>query len=196
MRHLYFTINLNKYGELKKKAAQETKTFRYVSISFVLISIIFYIIFLTINSNLQAKLNNRKALLSDIKKEIKSYKVSGEYLSKKDLERLAQLSTERIFWAKKLVALAEKTTDKIAITHFSFKNDVLRLYGITKVDREQKEFDLIDDFIKRLKENKQISVDFPEIQFVKSARDKEKEVDILRFEIDCYARSSSDGGKK
>jgi hypothetical protein len=95
------------------------------------------------------------------------------------------MSTDRIFWAKKLVALAEKTTDKIAITHFSFKNNNLRLYGITKVDKNEKEFDLINEFITNLKENKQISSDFPEIKFVSSSRDIEKGVDIIRFEIDC-----------
>ena len=123
-----------------------------------------------------------------IRKEIKSYQVSGEFLSRKDLERLANLSSKRIFWAKKLVAFSEKTNDKIAITHFSYKSNVLSLFGITKVDKKQKEFDLIEDFIEKLKANDQINQDFPNIKFVKSSRDKEKEVDILRFQIDCVPK--------
>jgi len=141
-----------------------------------------------LNADLQAKINNRSALLSDIKKEIESYQVSGEYLSSKDLARMAKISTERIFWAKKLVALSEQTTDKIAITHFTFKGNTLRLFGITQMDKKQKEFDLIiEDFINKLKSNEQISSDFPEITFMKSRRDFEKDVEILRFQIDCEA---------
>jgi len=56
------------------------------------------------------------------------------------------------------------------------------------MDKKQKEFDLIiEDFINKLKSNEQISSDFPEITFMKSRRDFEKDVEILRFQIDCEA---------
>ncbi|MBC8527242.1 MAG: hypothetical protein ISS28_03675 [Candidatus Cloacimonetes bacterium] len=193
MNQLFFKINLNKYGELREQIKIEKKTFRVTIITFFLITILLYIFVILLNHNLNGKMKSRQVLLSDIKKEIKEYQVSGEYLSSKDLERLAKISTERIFWAKKLVALSEKTTDKIAITHFAFKNDILSLYGITKLDKEQKEFDLIDEFITELKKNKHISSDFPGIKFVKSRRDFEKDVEILRFQIDCFPK---DYGKK
>ena len=193
MSHLYFKINLNKYGELKRKIEKEKNTFLTTAISFFAITILLYAFALFLNYDLNAKINNRKDLLSEIDKEIKAYQVSGEYLSNKDLERMARISTERIFWAKKLVAFAENTTDKIAITHFSFKNNTLSLYGITKLDKKQKEFDLIDEFIRKLEINTHISSDFPEIIFVKSSRDFEKDVEIMRFQIDC---KTEDFGKK
>ena len=61
------------------------------------------------------------------------------------------------------------------------------------MDRKQKEFDLIDEFISQLKSNEQISIDFPEIEFVKSRRDFEKDVEILRFQVDAIPK---DHGKK
>jgi len=190
MKQFYYKINLNKFGDIKKQAEVEKKTFGIAAIGFFLISILLYIIVIFINGNLQAKLDNRSAFLKSIRKEIKSYQVSGDFLTRGDLERLADISSNRIFWTKKLVAFSEKTNDKVAITHFSFKNNVLSLYGITKVDKEQKEFDLINDFINQLKNNSQINVDFPEIKFVKSSRDREKDVDILRFQINCIPKSS------
>ena len=190
MTQFYYKINLNKFGDIKKQAEIEKRTFNITAIGFVLISIILYVVVLLINGNLQAKLDNRQDFLRAIKKEIKSYQVSGDFLTRGDLERLAEISSSRIFWTKKLVAFSEKTNDKIAITHFSFKNNVLSLYGITKVDKKQKEFDLIDDFINQLKTNSQINVDFPDIKFVKSSRDREKDIDILRFQIDCIPKSS------
>ena len=141
-----------------------------------------------LNGMLEQKIQSRRELLSKIKKEIKSYQVTGEYLSSNDLNRIAKVSSERIFWAKKLVAFSEKTTDKIAITHFSFKNGKLSLFGITKLDKNEKEFDLIDEFIRNLKSNEQISADFPNISFVKSSTDFEKDVEILRFQIDATVK--------
>jgi hypothetical protein len=194
MSQVYFKINLNKYGELRRKIEREKNVFRNTAIAFGFLTLLLFVFALILNGSMQRKVNNRRQLLSDIRKEIKSYQVSGDFLSSNDLLRLHKISTERIFWAKKLVALSEQTTDKIAITHFSFKSDVLTLYGITKLDRNEKEFDLIDDFITKLKNNPEISSDFPEIKIVMSRKDKEKDVEILRFQIDCIAEESTKRG--
>ena len=196
MSQLFFKINLNKYGELRRKIEKERNTFLTTAISFFALAILLYAFVLYINYDLNTKIDNRKELLSGIDKEIKAYQVSGEFLSNHDLERMARISTERIFWARKLVASSEITADKIAITHFSFKNNVLSLFGITKLDKKQKEFDLIDDFIKKLENNSHINSDFPEIKFVKSYRDFEKDVEILRFQIDCKAEVFEKKGRR
>ena len=193
MQQFYFKINLNKFGELRQQIETEKRALKVTAISYGIILVIATVIVMLLNFNLSSKIESRRALLKDIKEEIKTYEVSGEFLSSKDLQRLAKVSTERIFWSKKLVAISEKTTDKIAITHFSFKGGHLSLYGITRLDKEQKEFNLINDFINELKSNEQINIDFPEIQFVKSTYDIEKDVEILRFQIDCIAK---DSGKK
>ena len=198
MDQVFFNINLNRSGELRQHRETERRTFRIIAVVFfgTVLILCFFLAFLCLDLN--DKLANRKRMLLDIGKEIEAYQVSGEYLSARDLERLARISTDRIFWAKKLVALSENTSSRIAITHFSFKNDVLSLYGITRLDRNQKEFDLIDEFITELKTNEQINSDFPEVKFVKSRRDFEKDVEILGFQIDCIpaARGSEHGGKE
>jgi len=189
MDQLYFTINLNKFGELKQQEVAEQKTFTVFTVCFI-IAVLLLVAGLTfLNIELKHKLDNRKALLSQIEQEVRRYQSSGDYLSTKDLERLATTSTERVFWARKLVALSEDVSNKIAVTHFSFKNGILSLYGITKVDIDEKEFDLIDDFIKVLKKNEDISEDFPEIKFVRSSRDREKDADIIRFQVDCMKQA-------
>ena len=194
MNQLYFKINLNKYGEMRQQIETEKRTFRITAISYTLIFAIAVGFVLYFTANMNAKLNSRKTLLKSIRDEIKTYEVSGEFLSKKDLERLASISTQRIFWTKKLVALSEKTSDNIAITHFSFKNDHLSLFGITQIDKDRNEFLLIDDFITELKDDIQISKDFPEIKFVRSNRDMEKDVEILRFQIDCISQEFDEEG--
>ncbi|MCK4694540.1 MAG: hypothetical protein KAT74_02195 [Candidatus Cloacimonetes bacterium] len=188
MNQFFFKINLNKYGELKQQIISENRTFKITAITYGAVLVVMATFVILLNYSMKTKIENRRSLLRQIKQEIETYQVSGEFLSSKDLQRIAKISTERIFWAKKLVAFSEVTTDKIAITHFSFKNNNLSLYGITKLDKKEKEFNLIDNFITKLKSNKQISIDFPDIQFKKSHRDIEKDVEILRFQIDCIAK--------
>jgi len=196
MSQLYYKINLNKYGELKQQIERQRKGFLNLTVTFFVITAVMVGLLFGLNGMLNNKIQSRRGLLSEIKKEIKSYQVSGEYLSSNDLNRIAKVSSERIFWAKKLVALSEKTTDKIAITHFSFKNGRLSLFGITKLDKNEKEFDLIDSFITDLKSNEQISGDFPNIKFVKSSTDYEKDVQILRFQIDATTNDVKGRGRK
>lgn len=196
MNQLFFKINLNKFGEMRLKELRERRSFQATAAVFLLITIIIYGVVLYYNGIMEKKVENRRELLNDIKQEIKSYRENDQYLSTKDLNNIAEISTDRIFWSKKLVALSEKTTDKIAITDFSFKNDVLSIYGITRLDKDQKEFDLINEFIENLKKNEQISSDFSEIMFVKSLRDFEKSVEILRFQIDCVHESESQSSRR
>ncbi len=195
MAQFYFKINLNKFGEIKKQQEIEKKTFIGTAVTYAIGTIIILIIYFVLLGLINHRIDTRRNLLHKIKREIKSYKVSGEYLSGKDLETIANLSTNRVFWAKKLVALADITSKKLAITKFAYKNNTLSLYGITKIDKNQKEFDLIDKFINNLKNNPAISQDFPNIKFVKSTRDKEKGVDILRFQIDCKTNKSPKKGR-
>ncbi|MDX9869662.1 MAG: hypothetical protein RBS92_02965 [Candidatus Cloacimonadales bacterium] len=193
MNQLHFTINLNKFGELKQQIEAENKTFWRMASVFVIVSIILFGFALYLNSNMKKKYENRQNYLTDIQQQLNEFSASSDYLSSKDLERLTRVNNNRVFWAKKLVALSEKTSERIAITHFSFKNGILSLFGITKLDRDIKEFELIDSFVYSLKQNEDISNDFPEIRFVKSSKDIEKDVEILRFQIDCV---SKDYGKK
>ena len=199
MAQFYFKINLNKFGELKKQQEIEKKTFVGTVISYAIVVAVVLVFFFVILAMLNKRIDSRRNLLHKIRKEIKSYQVSGEYLSGKDLETIADLSTNRVFWAKKLVALAEITTKKLAITKFSYKGRVLSLYGITRIDKNQNEFELIDDFITKLKNNPAINQDFPNVKFIRSSRDKEKGVDILRFQIDCFPNAPQKkkrGGRK
>jgi hypothetical protein len=199
MNQLNFTINLNKHGELKQQEEAEKKTFINFTIFFIAGVMILYGLFLFFHYSLGAKLEARQVRLSELTSEMSKYRSSGEYLSARDLERLATISTDRVFWARKLVALSEDMSDKIAITHFGFKHGVLSLYGIIKVDTEEKEFDLIiRDFIRVLKANPDINEDFPEIRFVRANRDREKDAAIIRFQVDCMGSAPTNrrGGSR
>lgn len=188
IQQFYFKINLNKFGEMKLQQEKERKTFIQALVFFCIGTIVLFAIVLYLNSVLSRKVENRRDFLKETENQIASYERSTDLLSSNDLDILAQTFNERIFWAKKLVALSHEIDNKMAITQFSYKNGVLSLYGVTPIDINQREFDLIDMFISKLKANEQISMDFPEIKYAKANRDKVKDTDILRFQIDCFSK--------
>lgn len=112
-------------------------------------------------------------------------------LSEQDLSNIERVSANRIFWGKKLEVLSykNKIPEKIAITHFTFKGNILTFYGIIQVERDVKEYDwIIQDFIENLENDEFVSRDFPQITLEKVHADREKDVDVLRFQIKCQAR--------
>lgn len=100
MNQLHFTINLNKYGELRQQAEAEKKIFINFTIFFFVIAALLYGGVLYINYRTNVKLENRINAVIDLKKQVSQYVTSGDYLSARDLERLTATSTDRVFWAR------------------------------------------------------------------------------------------------
>lgn len=196
-QQFFFKINLNKFGEMKIQQEKERKTFINSLLIFGIGTLVFFGLVLYLNSALAKKVDSRLKFLDETERQIATYQKSTEFLSSSDLDLLTKTFTERIFWAKKLEALSREIDQKMAITQFSYKGGVLSLYGVTSIDRNQREFDLIDQFIAKLKANTEISEDFPEIKYARASRDKVKDTDILRFQIDCFGKDDkAKGGAK
>jgi len=94
---------------------------------------------------------------------------------------------------KKMIALSNEIDEKLAVRKFTYANGVLTLNGITEIDKNIKELDLIQSFIDRLKSNTEISDDFPRIKSGSITRQVVKDTDILEFVIECYSRETSGG---
>ncbi|MBM4403174.1 MAG: hypothetical protein FJ042_02120 [Candidatus Cloacimonetes bacterium] len=194
--NFFFKINLNKFGEMKVQQERERKTFIRATVSFVILMLILCGGVYYLNSQLSRKLNNRVQYLNKINDQIESFQTSGDYLSTNDLDRLAATFNDRIFWAKKLVALAHEINDKLAVFEFSYASGILTLNGITPVDASVREVSLINEFIQRLKNNPEISNDFPQIKSGAFTRERSKDTDILKFVIECYATETRKGGAR
>jgi repressor of nif and glnA expression len=94
-----------------------------------------------------------------------------------------------------MVALGQEIDDKLAVRKFSYSNGVLTLNGITEVNSNVKEFDLINSFIQRLKQNPEIANDFPEIKSGQVIKQIVKDTAIFEFVIECYSREAVRGAK-
>lgn len=189
----YFKINLNKFGEQRLQAEKEKKTFITAIVFFVLGLIVMIAGWVYVNGMAKLRVENRQKYYAETQKQLESFQTSADYLSSADLDRLAETFTNRIFWAKKMIALGQEIDDKLAVRKFSFANGVLTLNGITEVDKNVKELDLIQAFINRLKANPEISNDFPQIKSGQITRQIVKDTAILEFVIECYSRDANTG---
>ena len=190
----YFKINLNKYGEMRLQAEREKKQFINAVIIFAVGLVILIAAWIYINGMINTRVENRQRYLNELQKELASYETSEDYLSSKDLDKLAETFNNRIFWAKKMVALSNEINEELAVRKFTYNNGVLTLNGITEVDKNVKELDLIQSFIDRLKANEEISNDFPRIKSGFITRQIIKDTAILEFVIECYSKEASGGG--
>ncbi|MDY0151288.1 MAG: hypothetical protein RBS43_03345 [Candidatus Cloacimonas sp.] len=189
----YFKINLNKFGELRIQAERERKTFITAVVFLVIGLILLSVGWFYLNSMGKERVQNREKYLSETMKQLEKYKTSSDYLSSNDLDHLAESFTNRIFWAKKMIALGQEIDDKLAVRKFSFSNGILIINGITEVDVNIKELDLIQAFIDRLKNNPEISNDFPQIKSGQFTRQIVKDTAILEFVIECYSKEATSG---
>jgi Tfp pilus assembly protein PilN len=189
----YFKINLNKFGEMRLQAEREKKTFITAIVCFAVGFIIMLAAWFYIDTKAGERVDSRKAYLDETNKQLESFQTSADYLSSDDLDRLAETFTNRIFWAKKMIALGNEIDDKLAVRKFSYANGVLTLNGITEVDVSVKELDLIQSFINRLKANPEISNDFPQIKSGQITRQIVKDTAILEFVIECYSKEAGTG---
>lgn len=192
----YFKINLNKFGEMRLQAEREKKVFINSIVTYTLILIIMLAAWFYINGMVKVRVENRQKYLNELQKELASYETSKDFLSSKDLDKLAQTFNNRIFWAKKMIALSNAIDQKLAIRKFSYANGILTLNGITEVDKNVRELDLIQSFIDRLEANQEISNDFPRIKSGSITKQIVKDTAILEFVIECYSREANEGGAR
>ena len=192
----YFKINLNKYGEMRLQAEREKKIFINSIVTFAVGFIIIIVAWIYINGMMETRVETRQRYYKELQKELASYETSEDYLSSRDLDKLAETFNNRIFWAKKMIALSNEIDEKLAVRKFTYTNGVLTLNGITEVDKSVKELDLIQSFIDRLKSNSEISNDFPRIKSGSITRQVVKDTDILEFVIECYSRETNEGVRR
>ena len=185
---IYFKINHNKIGEVKLQAERERKTFINSIVTFAVCLIILIAGLIVVNNMLSAKVENRAKYLAETQRQLDAFQTNEDFLSSADLDRLAETFNNRIFWAKKMVALGQEINDQLAVSKFSYNNGILTLNGITPVDSNVQELDLINSFIIRLKNNPEISNDFPQIKSGQISRQIIKDTAILEFVIELYSR--------
>ena len=148
--------------------------------------IIFWLFIWFINYRLNYVIENRQITIEKIIKDTENLKKGGKInLSKSDVKTLNKFDKNRIFWAPKLIALSEVTPEDMAITEIEFENKRLRISAISSLIKVEKEFTVVENFMKKIDENQEFNKDFKNIKFDELEKANVRGQEILTFRIEA-----------
>ena len=163
----YIKINLNKAESsevIKERRLEQTRwvVFGVLVFSLFVINLRVWMMGFGYNSVIEKK-NNQ---IQELKEEIRQLQSKGKNLSKNDIMSFADLEQDRFLWARNMELLGEMTPDDMAITGMRFKRDKLTIKGIALTFEDRKDFEIIDEYVQTLRDNKEFSENFTRIKYV------------------------------
>ncbi len=139
-----------------------------------------------INNRLNYVINERESTISDIKKKTEELTSKGEIeLSKIDINNLYKLQSKRLYWSDKLIELSKITPEDMVITKLEFKGKNLNISAISHLNSDQKEFTVVEDFMKMLDNNEEFNKDFKDIKFGFLDKEFSHKQELLSFKIEA-----------
>ena len=190
----YIKINLNKAESsevLKEKALDRTRWVIFGVLIFSLVFINFRVLMIGFGYN--SVIKKKKNQIVQLKNQIKQLQSKGKNLSKSDIMSFADLEQGRFLWARNMELLGQMTPDDMAITGMEFKRDKLTIKGIALTFEDRKDFEIIDEYVQTLRNNKEFSQNFSRIKYVGHQKVSIRGQNIIRFEVIASIKKS--GGK-
>ena len=180
-------INLNQtVSKAQMDFIKEEKNRWIIFSSLCLLLVSIFIRFWFINFRLNYIISNRQVTINNIKKDTDALRKGGKInLSKTDVKTLNKFEKDRLFWAPKLIALSEITPDDMAIIEVEFENKKLRISALSSLSKGEKEFSVVEDFMKRIDENDEFNKDFKDIKFEDLEKENIRGQEILSFRIEA-----------
>ncbi len=146
---------------------------------------------LILNGSLKRKVEFRRKYLAEISARLSDLETQSNHLSVDEVIRLADAFTNRIFWTRKLEALSRDPEGLVTVRKVNYSNGVLTLTGISEMDGEGGEEELLEAIVENLRSDPQISNDFPLIMPGPNKRQQAGPMEILEFLIECHSRDSA-----
>ena len=185
----FISINLNQSESRETIREQWKERSRWVVFGLISILLIFVNVETWWIGRSYSKLIERKeAEIKDVKTQISALRKEGKNLSKVDIMSLAELENNRILWARNMQIIGEMTPEDMAITSMKYKKDKIIIGGVAVVYEDRKDFDIVHDYINRLKRNKKLSENFSKIKFNQGSLKTIREQEVVEFEIEAALR--------
>ena len=188
----FISINLNQSESRETIREQWKDRSRWFMFGLITILLLFVNVETWWISRGYTKLIERKeSEIKDVKAEISTLRKEGKNLSKADIMSLAELENNRILWARNMQLIGEMTPEDMAITSMKYKKDKIIIGGIAVIFEDRKDFDIVHDYINRLKRNKKLGENFSEIKFNQGSLKTIREQEVVEFEIEAALRISA-----
>jgi Tfp pilus assembly protein PilN len=188
----FISINLNQSESRETIREQWKDRSRWFMFGLITILLLFVNVETWWISRGYTKLIERKeSEIKDVKAEISTLRKEGKNLSKADIMSLAELENNRILWARNMQLIGEMTPEDMAITSMKYKKDKIIIGGIAVIFEDRKDFDIVHDYINRLKRNKKLGENFSGIKFNRGSLKTIREQEVVEFEIEAALRISA-----
>ena len=187
----YIIINLNKAESAETLQARLKERVRW-GVFGVLIALLVGVnaTVWIISSGYDKIIDKKEAEIARLKDEINKFQSEGKNLSKDDILSFADLEQDRFLWARNLEKMGALTPDDIAITGLKFKRNKLVIKGIALTFEDRKDFEIIDEYVQTLRNNKEFANNFSKIKYVGHSKVNVRGQDIVRFEIEASSKKS------
>jgi len=177
-------INLNQASSKAARLELRRERLRWSVFAGVLLLLAGAFTFLLVeNVEFNRIVEQKENQINEIKAQIESLKQEGRNLAKEDILAMADLANRRTLWAEKLNALGRLMPHDMAITNLAFKDRYLDIAGVSRIYPDEREFDIIEEFIDRLKGDPVFAADFSEIKFSSFSRMTILNQDVVNFEV-------------
>lgn len=188
----FISINLNQSESretIREQWKERTRWFVFGLITFLLIFVNGETWW--IGHGYSKLIERKEAEIKDVKIQISALRKEGKNLSKEDIMSLADLENNRILWARNMQLIGEMTPEDMAITSMKYKKNKIIIGGVAVVYEDRKDFDIVHDYINRLKGNRLLSENFSKIKFNQGSLKKIREQSVVEFEIEAALRVSA-----
>lgn len=147
-----YKINLVKKIRQEEEKAERRRvtifTFCMVCFSLLVLSIIYSVyVVLTMESTLSSVEND----LQRVENEYRTYKATKMIVDKSDIELLDKLQHTRIFWSKKLAAMAHHLPKNYWVTAFEYGRGSFDVKGYGYISKKQEQLLTMDDYLTLLR---------------------------------------------
>lgn len=192
MSKQYFIINLNKAESAETLIERGKERARWVVFT-ILIAVLLgvNIRVWTISIGYNGIIDKKEKEITRLKGEIDQLQSEGKNLSKYDILSFADLEQDRFLWAQNLEKMGSLTPGDISITGLRFKRNKLIIKGIALTFEDRKDFEIIDEYVQTLRNNKEFSNDFSRIKYVGHSKVSIRGQEIIRFEIEASVKKNS-----
>jgi hypothetical protein len=186
----FIKINLNQtVSKAEYDFIEQEKKRWYIFASICGLFIIGFSSLLFMNSRMSSIIEGRTSKIDTIISDTNTLKSSGKInLSKKDINNLYKLESKRIFWTEKLIALSSVTPDDMAITKIEFKGKKLFISALSNIGSGEKEFTVVENFMKKIDLNEEFNRDFKDIKFDYLDKEKSQTNELLSFKVEARLR--------
>lgn len=178
-----YKINMIRAQLLEKKRIERQRSllFGTAVLSFAILVLATFYSYLQIRS-MEMIIETEELKLKRIEDEYKNYEKTRMIIDRKDIELLEKLQHGRIYWTKKLAAMAFHLPENYWITKFeNTPRGVFDVTGYGYISKDQKQLMTLDEYLNELRMDSTYNDDFRSTYLKSTVRTDEKVRERVSF---------------